>query len=283
METTAIIPELETALERYDSTLSAIEVADLHLSADQALDVLLARDDLRTIFAETRLESTPQMAKLIKLDNRLKQQASAISRVAPLDDWRNSRQPAEDAWWWFFQSDVEPNPWNRYDWLRNGLAAGALALAASFMVGIYQALSVGGLSWGETFSTIVQGAGLALVGQGALTTTGQQKVKLALAYFKVPSRFYSEATCGVALLLLLITFGLHLYHCTGQKIKIADIVDKYDALAPLTHSRAASGSRAAPLACLVDLRGCFESDQIHSEKHSWLGVYVFLYESVSDH
>ena len=71
--------------------------------------------------------------------------------------------------------------------------------------------------------------------------------------------------------------------CTGQKIKIADIVDKYDALAPLTHSRAASGSRAAPLACLVDLRGCFESDQIHSEKHSWLGVYVFLYESVSDH
>ena len=73
------------------------------------------------------------------------------------------------------------------------------------------------------------------------------------------------------------------FHCTGQKIKIADIVDKYDALAPLTHSRAASGSRAAPLACLVDLRGCFESDQIHSEKHSWLGVYVFLYESVSDH
>ena len=76
---------------------------------------------------------------------------------------------------------------------------------------------------------------------------------------------------------------LVLSHCTGQKIKIADIVDKYDALAPLTHSRAASGSRAAPLACLVDLRGCFESDQIHSEKHSWLGVYVFLYESVSDH
>ena len=75
----------------------------------------------------------------------------------------------------------------------------------------------------------------------------------------------------------------HQGHCTGQKIKIADIVDKYDALAPLTHSRAASGSRAAPLACLVDLRGCFESDQIHSEKHSWLGVYVFLYESVSDH
>ena len=72
-------------------------------------------------------------------------------------------------------------------------------------------------------------------------------------------------------------------HCTGQKIKIADIVDKYDALVPLIHSRAASGSRAAPLACLVDLRGCFESDQIHSEKHSWLGVYVFLYESVSDH
>ena len=85
------------------------------------------------------------------------------------------------------------------------------------------------------------------------------------------------------LVLSIVHQGTAFPHCTGQKIKIADIVDKYDALAPLTHSRAASGSRAAPLACLVDLRGCFESDQIHSEKHSWLGVYVFLYESVSDH
>ena len=87
--------------------------------------------------------------------------------------------------------------------------------------------------------------------------------------------------CG--LLEIRSDYGKDIAHCTGQKIKIADIVDKYDALAPLTHSRAASGSRAAPLACLVDLRGCFESDQIHSEKHSWLGVYVFLYESVSNH
>ncbi len=151
------------------------------------------------------------MAKLIELDQRLLQQAETIAEAAPLDAWRRSRQPLEDAWWWFFQPHPEPDAWNRFDWLWNGLTAGALALAASFMVGIYQALSVGGLSWGETFSTIAQGAGLALVGQGALTTTGQRKVQGALAYLKIPSRFYSEATCVFALLLLLLSFGLHRY------------------------------------------------------------------------
>jgi hypothetical protein len=64
-------------------------------------------------------------------------------------------------------------------------------------------------------------------------------------------------------------------HCTGQKIRIADIVDKYDVLVPSAHSIAASRLRAAPLACLGDLTGCFESGQIHSERRSWLDVDVF--------
>jgi hypothetical protein len=37
-------------------------------------------------------------------------------------------------------------------------------------------------------------------------------------------------------------------HCTGQKIRIADIVDKYDVLAPAAHSRIASRLRTVPLA-----------------------------------
>ena len=200
--------EPDVALERYAAAVSAIEGA-AGLSAEQALEALLARDALRALSPETP-EPTRHMAALIELDQRLQRQAGAIAKAAPLETWRQSRQPDEDAWWWFFQPpEADHGAWDRFDWVWNGLTAGALALAASFMMGIYQALSVGGLSWKETFSTILQGAGLALIGQGALTATGQQKIKAMLAFFHIPPRFHSEATCAFALCLLGIVFGLH--------------------------------------------------------------------------
>jgi tetratricopeptide (TPR) repeat protein len=176
------------------------------------------------------------MAQLIELDRRLQQQAEAIAKAVPLEAWRDSRQPAEDAWWWFFQPHVVPDTWNRFNWVWNGLTAGALALAASFMMGIYQALSVGGLSWRETFSTIAQGAGLALVGQGALTTAGQQQVKSVLTCLKIPPRFYSEVTCTFAVFLLFVVFGLHrflpnYFYARGQELyqqgHLMDAEEKY--------------------------------------------------------
>jgi tetratricopeptide (TPR) repeat protein len=206
-----VVLEPEVVLKRYDMALSAIEAATPDFTAAQVLETLLARDALRTALADTQLEPCRHMAQLIELDRRLQQQAEAIAKAMPLEAWCNSRQPAEDAWWWLFQPQLEPESWNRFDWLWNGLTAGALALAASFMVGIYQALSVGGLSWSETFSTIAQGAGLALVGQGALTTAGQQKVKTVLACLKISPRFYSKVTCVFAMFFLLIVFGLHRY------------------------------------------------------------------------
>lgn len=211
MEVSTVSPKSEVALERYTSALSTIEAAAPNLTTDQALDALLARDALRTALADTQPEPTGHMATLIELDQRLRQQAEAIASAVPLDEWRNSRQPAEDAWWWYFQPHAAPEAWNRFDWLWNGLTAVALAMSASFMMGIYQSLAVGGLSWVETFSTIAQGAGLALIGRGALTTAGQQNVKNALVYLKIPPRFYSEATCLFAALILLIVFGLHIY------------------------------------------------------------------------
>jgi Tfp pilus assembly protein PilF len=211
MTASTLATELEVTLERYAASLSAIESAVSPLTTMQALDVLLMRDEVRIALATPSSEPTRHMAALIELDRRLQQQAAVIAKTVPLVAWRNSRQPAEDAWWWFFPPCDVTDTRHRFDWLWHGLTAGALVLAASFMMGIYQALSVGGLSWRETFSTIAQGAGLALVGQGALTTAGQQKVKTILTCLKVPPRFYSEATCMLALLFLLIVFGLHRY------------------------------------------------------------------------
>jgi hypothetical protein len=192
MDVCTLALKTEDILEHYASNLSILEVAAPHPNAAQVLETLLARDDLRIALRDTHSENAGHMARLIELDRRLQQQAVAIANAVPLGEWRSSRQPPEDAWWWFFQPHPEPDIWNHFDWVWNGLTAGALALAASFMMGIYQALSVGGLSWRETFSTIAQGAGLALVGQGALTTTGQQKVKTAFMFLKIPPRFYID-------------------------------------------------------------------------------------------
>ncbi|ETW98820.1 MAG: hypothetical protein ETSY2_42160, partial [Candidatus Entotheonella gemina] len=163
MPSDAMSTEYESALDHYTFVLRNFSSVMPMPTEEQALSVLLARDALREIPPETAPGATAYAARLIELDERLKQHGETIAAAANLDAWRSSVQPPAEFWWWHFEPAPTKHAWDRLDWIWNGLTAGALALAASFIVGIYQAFSVGGLSWGETFSTITQGAGLALI------------------------------------------------------------------------------------------------------------------------
>jgi len=67
-----------------------------------------------------------------------------------------------------------------------------LALAASFIVSIISAISVGSLTVASTLSTIVQVGGLAIVSQGALTRNGQQKVRDFMIRFRISSNLRND-------------------------------------------------------------------------------------------
>lgn len=105
--------------------------------------------------------------------------------------------------------EVKKGFWDRFDWLWNSLMASALALAASFMIQIFHAFSVGGLSWGETFATIVQGAGIAVVGSGALTTNGKKRVDHVLNSLGIAPKYQAEVTFLASLVILGAAFLMH--------------------------------------------------------------------------
>lgn len=202
---------LKNALVCYASALELIEKAEGNPSKNEFIEVLTARDTLHTRLSEGGevADSASDIGKVVALDGRLKTQAEVLASAADLANLRQSFNPPKDAWWWAFEPAQTVSSWDKLDWLWNGLMAGSLALAASFMIQIFRALSVGGLSWGETFATIAQGAGLALIGSGALTDTGQQKVENILNGAGISPKFHSEVTCGLAFMLLIGAFSVH--------------------------------------------------------------------------
>jgi tetratricopeptide (TPR) repeat protein len=202
--------ELERSLELYQEALEAIESAAPNISEEQALNVLLARDTIEELLPDKSQLSETEVIALIQLDERLHNQGKAIARSVKLAKLRQPLNPDEDsAWWWFFTSTKQIDPWDRLDWVWNLVTAGALALGGSYMFITLQAFAVGGLGVTEAFSTIAQASGIALLGKGALTSDGHKQVQKWLEKVGIPSKFFSEVTCAGSVLLLLVIYSIH--------------------------------------------------------------------------
>jgi tetratricopeptide (TPR) repeat protein len=201
---------LQPTIQSYQAALQAIEAAAPNLTEAQVLKVLLARDTVEELVANKTELSKTDILTLIQLDERLRAQGKAIARSVKLAKLREPLNPDEDsAWWWFFTSTKQIDPWDRFDWVWNILTGAALGLGGSYMFITLQAFAVGGLGVAEAFGTIAQATGLALLGQGALTSDGNKKVQKMLAKLGLPSKFYSEFTCGASILLMLAIYSIH--------------------------------------------------------------------------
>lgn len=203
---------LDNSVERYANALETIEAlttSKTQPSSEQVLELLVARDAVAEVLGAGASTQTQTLAIVLQLDERLKKQEVTIATAGKLAEWRKSLHPSESAWWWFFQAPKHIHPWDRWDWLWDGLTATALVLSGSYMLSTLQAFSVGGLSVAETFGTLTQAAGLALVGKGALTSDGKEKVKTSFNKLKIPEHLHSEVMFGLSMLMLLAAYGLH--------------------------------------------------------------------------
>jgi len=198
----------QTAIEEIENTRKRSSSLATKPSAEQALEVLLARDQLQDSIDECD-QSSALTVKLLELDTRLRALGPDLAKSGSLTEWKSSINPPDSAWWWQFEPPVQIGAWDKLDWLWNGLTAAALAATASFSVSILQAMSVGGLTWQASLGTIAQGAGLALLGGGALTTDGQKKVQGLLRNYNIPPEFYSEITFAASLSLFFMVSGLY--------------------------------------------------------------------------
>ena len=150
------------------------------------------------------------LAKLLELDNFLKQQAHAIARGAKLAQWRATFHPSTEAWWWFLEPtcDEEVSRSNPLDPLFNGLTIAGLTAVAAYMTNFVQLFSTGGISLVESFGLLGQG-GLLLTVIHTLQNTGQEKIKNLLKKLNISPQFHSQASLGITAMLLLASVGVN--------------------------------------------------------------------------
>lgn len=211
------VSEMVSAINGYETALNAVEKNKLSSDKSQILALLVSRDEVENLFTLKKEPDGEKLNKLFEIDQqvneldcRLRRLGKKISSAISLDKWKQRLDKNNTTqWWWQFEAPTPVDNWNRLDWLWDALTLGTLALAASFMVSIISALSVGSLTVASTLSTIAQVGGLAIVSQGALTTSGKQKVRDFLNHFRIPARFHSEVMLIAALTLLITIYVTH--------------------------------------------------------------------------
>ena len=202
--------KLELALAQYTDALTNLKLAKSEPSEIEILHILVTRDTIEESLSEKTQLSVGSLAKLLELDNFLKQQAHAIARGAKLAQWRTTFHPSTEAWWWFLEptSDEEVSHSNPLDPLFNGLTIAGLTAVGAYMATFVQLFSTGGISFAESFGLLGQG-GLLLTVIHALQNTGQEKIKNLLKKLNISPQFHSQATLGITAMLLLASVGVN--------------------------------------------------------------------------
>ncbi len=195
---------LYPALTRYQQTLTQLETAAPAPLPEKILQVLLARDDVQGALNETECPPTSLLLELAELDRRLQQQQASIVRAKDYLHWRNSFQPLNSAWWWYFSTPT-CHWWERLDWLWNGLTLVFLTISVSLIVDAVPRFLSGGLDVFSALVVIIPSL-LVLLTSGALTSIGREArnylfEKLAKSYWSLLS---PALAFGLALSLIVI-------------------------------------------------------------------------------
>ncbi len=213
---------LYPAITRYQQILTQIEKADTTPQGEQIFQVLLARDAVQD--ALQRGESPPAslLLRLAELDKRLQKQQAKIVRVEDYSSWRNTVQPPDSAWWWYFPIPTRPW-WTHLDWLWNGLTLVFLAFSVSLIIdGIPRFLS-GGLDTVSVLAVIIPSL-LALLTSGALTPIGQEARNYL--FQKLDQSLWAFVSLLLSLVLAFILIVIHecffdnfadYFHAQGQQ------------------------------------------------------------------
>ncbi len=203
-------PHLEIAIQHYAAKLDQLDSPETTVTETSIYETLLARDAVENLLPKRFEGQESCLPKLVELDQRLKAHNDLIGTTPNLKNWQDVLNPPETAWWWYVCPTPVVHIWDRLDWLWNMLTIGCLTMVGSLMINVTNGMSAGGaVQWPETFMTLLQGTGLALVAGGTLTSTGQSQIEKLLEKLNIPPELRAEATLGMAITLLLISTGIY--------------------------------------------------------------------------
>ncbi len=196
---------MDNAVVRFVDALNRLCAASADGLDPALLDALQARDALASRIAEAGALSAEDLLAVKAADARLRAILEKTPRNAAVVEFRAMLERPTSSWWWY------PPAWDRVTWTRRldplwtAVTAALLALAGSFMFAIFQSYSANGISWTETFATVLQGLGLALLGRGAVTRSGQEQMSRLLGHVGISAPYrartlllVSAAVCGLS-------------------------------------------------------------------------------------
>ncbi|WP_448573536.1 tetratricopeptide repeat protein [Trichothermofontia sp.] len=203
--------------QAYEAAIADLETEQPAPTREQILAVLVARDAIQTHCQENTSLSAEALLQLAELDDRLKRQVNVIVRQGDLANWRASFQPPPSAWWWYLEAPAMVDRDDQLDWLWNGLAIICLTGFVTHFVTFIPLLLGSGLGALESLG-ILGPSGLLVVAISSLRGgEGQKLIQSTLKRTKIPPKYYSEATFGLSLLLMLLAI-----QCYYSKPKLAD-------------------------------------------------------------
>jgi len=146
-------------------------------------------------------------------DRRLRQLLPKISRQPELAGWRQSFNPAAEAWWWP-QPPSPPAPFNeRFNWLWTALALALLAISLSLIADIASRFLSGDTDAYGVLAIVAPTLLTLFTTRSVLTDAGQKVIQRMLGSFKfIPAGWREELgfIASIVLLLLLTLFWFSL-------------------------------------------------------------------------
>jgi tetratricopeptide (TPR) repeat protein len=211
---------VEQALQDYTKALQQLEAIAPKYTDAQILEVLSARNALRAALADLTDTSVPAHAlrQVLDLDDRLRNHAEAIAQQFDLEDWRDSFEPVETAWWWRFPRP--PHPRERWDWLWSALTLACLTASVSILAALAQPLLSGQPDVFSVFMFLTPSLMTLVASGGALTRLGRETLEGILIRLGLSKHWWHEVKFGLALALLI--FLMVLYSLMPQISRIYD-------------------------------------------------------------
>jgi tetratricopeptide (TPR) repeat protein len=204
-----LVTSLDKVIGQFSEKLAIIEKSGLHSTQEHILQVLLARDAVQADL-EAHRDILPHKAYLmLQLDNRLRKQASLITRLVNLDIWRATFRPPAVSWWWSFESVID-RP-DRFGWIWSSLTALLLTLAVSLFVDTSSRLLKGNPDTVGTFAVISQGLLFLLTAGGVLTQSGREVIDRVFFLLSVPRFYWTRLKAVITVILFLLSLGLRIF------------------------------------------------------------------------
>jgi tetratricopeptide (TPR) repeat protein len=202
-------PELVELLDRYEAHINTL-TSENTLTIEAVFCTLTTRDQINSIVRGNASLDPALFARLYSLDNQLSECADQLNDYDVLEKCRQSYRASLSSWWWYLSPKNSPLiRSNRFGWVWGAATIACLLVSATFMTQTARAFSSQGFDFLGTLSTIAQGAGFALVASGAATQKGHDTLEMILKSLKVPGHRTAEATFGLSVGLLVVSYGLN--------------------------------------------------------------------------